>query len=108
MSVAKRFQYEFEWDPVKARQNRRNHRVAFERAATIFLDPDALSELDYEEGVEEDRWITLGLDRTGVLLVVCHTYREEREASARIRLISARKSTKTEAKHYERRRHNET
>jgi len=100
--VAKRFQYEFEWDPVKDRQNLRKHRVAFERAATIFVDPDALSEFDEEESGDEDRWTTLGLDRTGVLLVVCHTYREETEASARIRLISARKPTKNEAKQYKR------
>ncbi len=37
------------------------------------------------------------------LVVVCHTYREETETSARIRLISARKATKNEAKQYERR-----
>ena len=100
--MAKRFQYEFDWDPVKAQQNLRKHQVAFERAATIFLDPDALSEFDAERSEGEDRWITLGLDRTGVLLVVCHTYREESEASARIRLISARKPTRNEAKQYER------
>jgi uncharacterized DUF497 family protein len=100
--VAKRFQYEFEWDPLKAEQNFRKHQVAFERATTIFLDPNALSEFDEQERGNEDRWITLGLDRTGVLLVVCHTYREESKASARIRLISARKPTKHEAKQYER------
>lgn len=100
--MAKRFTYEFEWDPAKARDNLRKHRVAFERAATIFLDPEALSEFDEEESGNEDRWITLGVDRTGVLLVVCHTYRKEAESSARIRLISARKPTKNEVKHYER------
>jgi uncharacterized DUF497 family protein len=100
--MVKRFRYEFEWDPVKARQNLRKHQVAFERAATIFLDPDALSEFDKEEDRAEDRWITLGLDRTGVLLVVSHTYREESKTSARIRLISARRPTKNEAKQYER------
>lgn len=100
--MARRFQYEYEWDPVKARQNLKKHHVAFERAATIFLDPDALSEYDAEESEGEDRWITLGLDRTGILLVVCHTYRKEGEASARIRLISARKPTKNEIKQYER------
>jgi uncharacterized DUF497 family protein len=87
----------------KARDNLRKHRVAFERAATIFLDPAALSELDEEEeSGDEERWTTLGLDRAGVLLVVCHTYREETETSARIRLISARKPTRNEAKYYER------
>ena len=100
--MAKRFQYEFEWDPIKARQNLRKHQVAFERAATIFLDPDALSEFDAEGSKGEDRWITVGLDRSGTLLVVCHTYREESQATARIRLISARKPTKNEAQQYER------
>jgi uncharacterized DUF497 family protein len=100
--MAKPFTYEFEWDPAKARDNIKKHRVNFERAATIFLDPDALSEFDEDESRDEDRWITIGLDRTGVLLVVCHTFREETETSARIRLISARKPTKNEADNYER------
>lgn len=100
--MPRRFQYEFEWDPVKALQNLKKHRVAFERAATIFLDPHALSEFDEAASGIEDRWITMGMDRTGVLLVVCHTFREESATSARIRLISARKPTKNEAKQYER------
>lgn len=100
--MARRFQYEFEWDPVKAQQNLRKHRVAFERAATIFLDPAALSEFDAAESGGEDRWITLGLDQTGVILVVCHTHRDDGGVGARIRLISARKATKNEAKQYER------
>ena len=99
--MAKRFTYEFEWNPIKARENLKKHKITFERAATIFLDPDALSEFDEDESRDENRWITLGLDRTGVLLVVCHTYREETETGARIRLISARKPTKNEAKNYE-------
>lgn len=96
------FQYQFEWDPVKARENARRHRVRFERATTIFLDSNALSLFDEEHSGDEDRWITLGLDRTGALLVVSHTYREETMASARVRLISARKPTKAELKQYER------
>jgi len=96
------FQYQFEWDPSKARQNAREHRVTFERAATVFLDPDTLSVFDSEHSQDEDRWITLGLDRTGILLVVCHTYREETETSAMIRIISARKATKNEVRQYER------
>ena len=100
--MAKRFEYEFEWDPAKARQNLKVHRVSFERAATIFLGPFALSEVDDEHSGEEPRWITLGLDRTDGLLVVSHTYREETESNARIRLISARRATKNEAKQYER------
>jgi len=96
------FQYQFEWDTVKARQNVKKHRVTFERAATVFLDANALSLFDDQHGEDEERWITLGLDRTGALLVVCHTYREETETSARVRLISARKATKNETKKYQR------
>jgi uncharacterized DUF497 family protein len=96
------FQYQFEWDTVKARQNAKKHRVTFERAATVFLDANALSLFDDQHGENEERWITLGLDRTGALLVVCHTYREETETSARVRLISARKATKNETKKYQR------
>jgi uncharacterized protein len=98
--VAKRFQYQFEWDPSKARQNLRKHLVAFERAATVFFDPMALSKFDEEHSASEGRWITLGIDSIGNLLVVCHVYREETEVGARIRIISARKATKNETKQY--------
>ncbi|MEP6568773.1 MAG: BrnT family toxin [Acidobacteriota bacterium] len=100
--MAKKFEYQFEWDTAKARQNLKEHRISFERAATTFLDPSALSEVDEEHSDEEQRWLTLALDHTGELLVVSHTYRDETEAAARIRLISARRATKNEAKQYER------
>jgi uncharacterized DUF497 family protein len=97
-----RFQYQFLWDLIKARQNVKKHGITFERAATVLLDPEALSIFDDEHSQREDRWITLGLDRTGTLLVVCHTYQEETETSAKIRIISARKAAKNETKQYER------
>lgn len=100
--MANPFRYQFEWDPVKARRNLKDHGVAFERAATVFLDSQALSEFDEEHSQDEDRWITLGLDRTGSLLVVCHTYRGETAVSARVRLISARKASKNETEQYRR------
>ena len=96
------FQYQFEWDPAKARQNARKHRVTFERGATVFLDPRALSLFDDRHSDEEERWITLVLDDAGTLLVVCHTYHEEAEDRAPVRLISARKATKKEKKQYQR------
>lgn len=96
------FQYQFEWDPAKARQNARKHRVAFERGATVFLDPNSLSPFDEQHSDDEERWTTLGLDHTGTLLVICHTYREETGISARVRLISARKATKNETEQYQR------
>ncbi|HMA81743.1 MAG TPA: BrnT family toxin, partial [Candidatus Binatia bacterium] len=94
------FQYHFEWDPAKARQNAGKHRITFERGATVFKDPNALSLFDEEHSDEEERWITLGLDGTGVLLVISHTFDEEAENLARIRLVSVRKATKNEKKQY--------
>ncbi len=98
--MKRRFEYQFEWDPVKALRNVREHRVSFERAATVFLDPRAMSIFDDEHSEEEERWITLGLDAAGVVLIVCHTFREETKASAKIRLISARKADRREAAQY--------
>ena len=92
--------YDFEWDPAKARRNLRDHKVSFERASQVFLDPYMLSIEDEEHSTEEDRWITLGMDKNGVLLVVHHTFREVYPDSYNIRLISARKPTRQEAKQY--------
>lgn len=68
----------------------------------MFKDPNALSLFDKEHSEEEERWITLGLDEAGALLVVSHTFDEEEENRARIRLISVRKATKSEKKQYQR------
>jgi uncharacterized DUF497 family protein len=97
--VGKAFRYQFEWDPTKARRNVRKHGIALERAATVFLDPAALSEFDAQHSEREERWVTMGVDMAGVVLVVCHTYHEA-AAGAMIRLISARKATKREARQY--------
>jgi hypothetical protein len=93
-------QYNFEWDPIKAQRNLKKHKVSFERAAQIFLDPIAISIYDDEHSIEEDRWITLGKDNNGVLLVVCHTFKELEEDQRKIRIINARKATKPESKQY--------
>jgi uncharacterized DUF497 family protein len=100
--VAKPFQYRFEWDPDKAKQNVRKHGISFDRATSVLLDPEALSKFDEEHSQDEDRWVTLGLDGTGAILVVCHTYHEIEVGSATIRIISSRKATKNEAKQYRR------
>ena len=97
----KSFEYNFEWDPNKARTNYKKHGVSFERAASIFQDPKALSIFDQEHSHMEDRWATVGLDNSTFFVVVYHTYRQEGERAARIRIISARKATKSEIKQYQ-------
>ena len=68
----------------------------------MFLDPRAVSIPDDEHSDEDERWVTVGLDASGNLLVVVHTFEETDSARCKIRLISARKATKKEAKQYER------
>jgi uncharacterized DUF497 family protein len=92
--------YECEWDPTKANANRRKHRVSFEEAATVFLDPQALSLYDAKHSDAEDRWVTLGLASTGRLLVVCHTFRAVSRQRATVRIFSSRKATRKEVQSY--------
>jgi len=93
--------YNLEWDPEKAKGNLAKHEVAFESAATVFLDPNALSVFDGDHSGEEERWITMGFDGSGALLVVHHTFQNVDESTCAVRVISARKATKTEARQYE-------
>jgi uncharacterized DUF497 family protein len=93
--------YYFEWDPAKANQNILEHKVRFQRAAEVFKDPHAISIFDEEHSQDEDRWITIGKDNIGILLVISHTFRKIEEESCRIRIISSRKATKSETKQYE-------
>jgi hypothetical protein len=93
-------QYNFEWDPAKARDNLQKHKISFERGAEVFLDPLALSIYDNKHSRGEDRWITLGKDSNDILLVVIHTFREVDNNNTSIRIISARRATRHEAKQY--------
>jgi len=86
----------FEWDPRKAAQNRRKHRVSFHEAATVFGDPLALTYHDPDHSDSEQRFLTVGISNADRLLIVAHADRGEG-----IRIISARKTTPSERKHYE-------
>jgi hypothetical protein len=86
----------FEWDPGKARQNRRKHRVSFQEAATVFGDPLALTYPDPDHSTSEQRFITVGMSSAGLVLIVAHADRNDN-----IRIISARKTTQRERKQYE-------
>jgi len=93
--------YNFDWDSAKAESNFSKHGVAFERAATVFRDPNAVSAFDDDHSDEEERWLTLGLDSGGALLVVHHTFTNVNKKNCSIRIISARKATKPETQQYD-------
>ena len=86
---------EYEWDEEKAAANLRKHRVDFADAALVLEDDLASTMRDlYSE--REERFVTLGRDPNGRLLVVVYTWRGERA-----RLISAREATSKERREYE-------
>jgi len=70
--------------------------VTFDEASTTFRDTTSLTIHDPLHSDEEDRFILIGNSSRNHLLVVVHTERGEN-----IRIISARKATKKERKHYE-------
>jgi uncharacterized DUF497 family protein len=86
---------ESEWDPAKARANFTKHGVRFADAVTALEDDSAVTIRDLSS-VDEERWVTMGLDASGRLLVVVYTWRGER-----VRLISAREATPRERRQYE-------
>jgi len=84
-----------EWDPGKARLNVRKHGISFADAVASLEDEGALTMRDpfFDD---EDRWVTMGRDVLGRVLVVVYTWRGES-----VRLISARKATARERRRYE-------
>ncbi|MCX5856249.1 MAG: BrnT family toxin [Deltaproteobacteria bacterium] len=94
-------QYNFEWDPEKDRQNLQKHKVSFEKAADVFLDPLAVSIFDESHSINEERWVTMGRGKRGMILVVIHTFVVQGRDKRKIRIISARKATRNETKQHE-------
>ena len=86
---------DIEWDSDKADSNLKKHGVSFEEVATALLDPMALAQEDAaSEG--ESSWVPIGMSAQLRLLTVVYALRHQ----DRVRLISARKATRKEAKHY--------
>jgi len=83
------------WDPVKAAENLKKHRVSFEEARQIFSDPLRATEDDQEHSGDEDRVRSFGSTNAGKVLFVCYTLRENE-----VRLISARLATRSERRSY--------
>jgi len=86
----------FEWDEVKARENLKIHKVSFDEGKTIFNDPFLLTYPDIDSSEAEERHINIGLSAKNRVLVLTHTERQ-----SKIRIISCRKATARERRHYE-------
>ena len=61
----------YQWDPSKERINRRKHGIAFADAVAVFEDERALSIED--EYSSEERYVTIGMNTLGQILVVVYT-----------------------------------
>lgn len=85
----------FEYDRQKAQTNWQKHGVSFAEAEFVFFDPLAIHDID-PDATGEERFIAVGMGNSGLLMVVVYTMRGNA-----IRLISARRATRQEAKAYE-------
>jgi uncharacterized DUF497 family protein len=85
----------YEWNPAKAQSNVAKHGVRFADAVAVFADERALKVEDPRRA--EERWVTIEMDAFARLVVVVYTWREDT-----VRLISARRATRSERLHYAR------
>jgi len=84
----------FEWDEKKAKGNKSKHGISFSDTFAVFEDPNAVTLDDFRRS--EQRYVTIGMDAFGRILVVVYTWRDDH-----IRIISARKAVRYEMKQYE-------
>ena len=83
------------WDPAKAKANLRKHGVRFSDAESVFFDPLSLT-MEDSSSEGEQRFVSIGVDSGGRVVVVVYTHRDEE-----IRLISARLANRHEIRTYE-------
>ncbi|MBI2688157.1 MAG: BrnT family toxin [Acidobacteria bacterium] len=83
----------FEWDPRKAASNTRKHGIRFSDAVSVLEDDRAITL--HDDGHEEERWVTVGIDALARILTVAYTWR-----GSTVRIILARPSTRKECKQY--------
>jgi uncharacterized DUF497 family protein len=84
----------FEWDKSKARENKSKHGISFADTFAVFEDPNAVTLENFRRG--EQRYVTIGMDAFGRILVVVYVWRGEN-----IRIISARRAVRYEVRQYE-------
>jgi len=86
--------FRFDWNEEKNRINQIKHGVSFKDAAMVFSDSMQVEIFDRKHSFTEERWKIFGLSGTAVLTVSCT------ERNSIIRIISARKASKTEEEAY--------
>ena len=84
----------YQWDKNKAASNLQKHGIEFADAISVFSDELAITIPDNR--FDEERFVTIGMDGFGRILVIVFTWRSED-----IRLISARLAERRERKQYE-------
>ena len=87
----------YQWHPAKATANVKKHGIEFADAVGVFEDPGTIT-IEDSDSEGEQRFLSIGLDFLGRLIVVAYTYRGDN-----IRVISARKATRKETSVYEKR-----
>lgn len=85
-----------EWSARKNRINVSKHSVDFAEAATVFDDPAHISINDPDHSFFENRYITIGISVNRRLIIMAHTFGNDK-----IRIITARKPTRSERIKYE-------
>ena len=87
--------FEIQYHKAKNAANKLKHQgISFAETEPVFHDEQALTFQDDHH--DEQRWIIMGLDAKGRLLVVAYTCRDPNF----VRIISARFATKNERRHY--------
>lgn len=87
----------FEWDTKKNYINYRKHGITFEEAVSVFYDDNAIVFDDPIHSLEEERYLILGYNYDMKMLIVSHCYKKD---ELHLRIISARKATKSEEMFY--------
>ena len=86
---------QFEWDERKATANAKKHGVTLVEAASCFFDPHQIAFYDPDHSQNEERELLIGHSSQGRLVIASYTLQDDV-----IRIISARRATRQEAKQY--------
>ena len=65
------------WDPRKADENLKRHKVSFDEATSVFTDPFALTFDDPDHSLEERRYATIGTSSKQRIVFLAHVDRGE-------------------------------